>query len=150
MKGSVMSPEDPTVRSVAGRVAERWAEIYLGDIPSIQLPVAARILCAFTGTFILTSIAYFSKNVSGLNFVQLLWNDASNQPAMAILAAIMTGSSPIVLAVMTGLSFKKGGPLRFFMLGFFFYSLIMSVAILQFPDIDSAIKALTIPEIPSN
>ena len=113
-------------KAEVSKIANRFLEIYFGEERPIELPVGWRILCALAGAITFLSFSFATERVvplvfslSNLNFTSIVQN---------ILSIVML-TSPFVLALMIAYSIKKGGPLRFFLVGFFLYSLVLLVAV---------------------
>ena len=117
----------PDLKAVVSNAAIRFVEIYLGAERPIELPTTWRIMNAFAGSMTLLAFAFESKRIQ---LLKISWEKLEVVVIVQNIAGIVMMASPVLLALAIGFSIRKGGPLRFFFLGFFLYSVILSIAVM--------------------
>ena len=131
-QAEAVTNEERPQQSEWSKLIRRLSEVYLGEGSPQELAIGWRISCAFLGAFTYLSFSLSSGEMSpslsileGMNFgVEL---DIGSILGFSMSVAVL--SSPLVLALMIACSIKKGGALRFFLVGFFLYSLVLMVTL---------------------
>ena len=112
-------------KAEVSKIAIRFLEIYFGEERPIELPVRWRMFSALAGAITLLSLTVTSGKLVLLNLLSGL----SFTSVVQSIVSIVMLASPFVLAMVIAYSIKKGGPLRFFLMGFFLYSLMLLTAV---------------------
>ena len=111
------------LKAECSKVANRFLENYFGEERPTTLPFGWRVICALAGALTPLSFAVKSDKIGVVAFL----SDVDEVAIIKNVALIVIQASPFVLALMIAYSIKTGGPLRFFLVGFFLYSLMYSV-----------------------
>ena len=114
------------LKAVVSNAAVRFVEVYFGEERPIELSVKWRILNSLAGSVTLLAFAFASERMTPLN-IRLDTLDLYS--VVQNIVGIIMLLSPMLLSLMIGLSIRMGGPLRFFMLGFSLYALLLLVAV---------------------
>ena len=116
------------LKTEISKIANRFLEIYFGEERPVELSVGWRIFCALAGAVTFLSLALAASTQSQkLIFINFREVQSFSAAVQNIFGIVMV-ASPFLLALMIAYSIKKGGPLRFFLVGYFLYSLMLLAA----------------------
>ena len=117
-----------SLREALAAIALRHLEYYFGD--KVVLGLYARICWAAAGSFTMLAFQFAWQPTDPV----LAWFSAVQEPGSPewVMFLIFT-ISPLLLAFVVGQSVQFGRPLRFFLMGFFVYGLLLTFAELPPP-----------------
>ena len=123
-----------SIKQSFAKILDRLVDLYIGENPTMSIGLSWRVICAFAGAITPSAFAYIQKItifdiLSDFSLVKTFQNPIEG------IATILIFTSPLQVALMIGFSLKKGGPLRFFLVGFFLYSFLLWVVVYQTPDL---------------
>lgn len=122
-------PEPPTdnLKVALEKVVSGYLEIYFGG-QTLEIHPAWRVAWAFAGALTAWAYLFFEKLEGGFAVKYLaLGATIENGHLFEKVLFFWLMLTPLWLALTVGLSIRKGGPLRYFLVGCFLHAMLMFV-----------------------